>query len=154
VTGGLRFSLSPSTRPISTPQCKPASCTACAIDLRQGDQATDDVEAEYTLGDFKREWRKKHPSIVQSWRRAWRRAWWKNIPFFAVALSVRKVIYTPNAIESLNQVASRTTKIRGSPPDSQTWKHALPGSGGCCNQADLSGNPKIRKNRTAHPSVG
>ena len=35
------------------------------------------------------------------------------IPFFAFPPAVRKIIYTINAIESLNRVIRKTTKTRG-----------------------------------------
>ena len=41
---------------------------------------------------------RKYPTIVASWRRAWEQV----IPFFAYPQEVRRVIYTTNAIESLN----------------------------------------------------
>ena len=40
----------------------------------------------------------------------------KIIPFFAFPPDVRKIIYTTNAIESLNRVIRKTTKTRGSFP--------------------------------------
>jgi transposase-like protein len=64
-------------------------------------QATDDFEAE---------WGQKYPSIAPSWRRAWQEVF----PFFAFPPAVRKIIYTTNAIESLNRVIRKTTKTRGS----------------------------------------
>jgi putative transposase len=75
-------------------------------------QATDDGEAEKALDDFEAEWGQKYPSIAPSWRRAWQEV----IPFFAFPPSVRKIIYTTNAIESLNRVIRKTTKTRGSFP--------------------------------------
>ena len=47
---------------------------------------------------------------------SWRRAWQEVIPFFAFPPAVRKIIYTTNAIESLNRVIRKTTKTRGSFP--------------------------------------
>jgi len=58
------------------------------------------------------EWGGKYPSIAPSWRRAWQEV----IPFFAFPPAVRKIIYTTNAIESLNRVIRKTTKTRGSFP--------------------------------------
>jgi hypothetical protein len=83
-----------------------------AKDLKRIYQATDDAEAEKALPDFEAEWSQKYPSIVPSWRRAWQEV----IPFFAFSPAVRKIIYTTNAIESLNRVIRKTTKIRGSFP--------------------------------------
>src|ERR1700723_4396133 len=44
------------------------------------------------------EWGRKFPTVAAAWRRAWDRV----IPFFAFPPAVRKVIYTTNAIESVN----------------------------------------------------
>ncbi|MDG1334978.1 MAG: IS256 family transposase [Tateyamaria sp.] len=83
-----------------------------AKDLKRVYQATDDVEAEKALADFEAEWGQKYPSIAPSWRRAWQEV----IPFFTFPPAVRKIIYTTNAIESLNRVIRKTTKTRGSFP--------------------------------------
>jgi putative transposase len=83
-----------------------------AKDLKRIYQATDDGEAEKALVDFEAEWGQKYPSIAPSWRRAWQEV----IPFFAFPPAVRKIIYTTNAIESLNRVIRKTTKTRGSFP--------------------------------------
>jgi len=83
-----------------------------AKDLKRIYQATDDIEAEKALADFEAEWGQKYPSIAPSWRRAWQEV----IPFFAFPPAVRKIIYTTNAIESLNRVIRKTTKTRGSFP--------------------------------------
>ena len=83
-----------------------------AKDLKRIYQATDDAEAEKALADFEAEWGPKYPSIAPAWRRAWQEV----IPFFAFPPEVRKVIYTTNAIESLNRVIRKITKTRGSFP--------------------------------------
>jgi transposase-like protein len=54
-------------------------------------------------------WGKKFPTVVASWRRAWDRV----IPFFAFPPAVRKVIYTTNAIESVNARLRKIIKTRG-----------------------------------------
>jgi hypothetical protein len=71
-----------------------------AKDLKRIYQAIDDVEAEKALADFAAEWGQKCPSIAPSWRRAWQEV----IPFFAFPPAMRKIIYTTNAIESLNRL--------------------------------------------------
>jgi putative transposase len=83
-----------------------------AKSLKRIYQATDDVEAAKTLDDFEAEWGDKYPSIAPSWRRALQ----EIIPFFAFPPAVRKIIYTTNAIESLNRVIRKTIKTRGSFP--------------------------------------
>jgi putative transposase len=60
-------------------------------------------------------WGAKHPTIVQSWRRAWQNV----IPFFAFPPDVRKVIYTTNAIESLHMQLRKIIKSRGHFPSDE-----------------------------------
>ncbi len=45
-----------------------------------------------------------------------RRAWQEVIPFFGFDPAIRKIIYTTNAIESLNRVIRKSIKTRGSFP--------------------------------------
>jgi putative transposase len=54
-------------------------------------------------------WGQKFPTVVAAWRRAWDRV----IPFFAFPPAVRKVIYTTNAIESINARLRKIVKTRG-----------------------------------------
>jgi len=54
-------------------------------------------------------WGVKFPSIAASWRRAWAHV----IPFFAFAPDIRRVIYTTNAIESINSQLRKIIKTRG-----------------------------------------
>ena len=70
-------------------------------------------EAERRLTDFDAKWGADYPSIVQSWRRNWERI----IPFFDYPAEIRKVIYTTNAIESVNMSLRKVTKSRGSFPN-------------------------------------
>ena len=71
------------------------------------------VSAEAALGEldaFERgSWGQKFPTVVAAWRRAWD----KVIPFFAFPPAVRKVIYTTNAIESVNARLRKIIKTRG-----------------------------------------
>lgn len=54
-------------------------------------------------------WGEKYPAIAQSWRRNWDLV----IPFFAFPESVRRIIYTTNAIEALNSKLRRAVRTRG-----------------------------------------
>lgn len=54
-------------------------------------------------------WGEKYPAIAQSWRRNWEHV----IPFFAFPESVRRIIYTTNAIEALNSKLRRAVRTRG-----------------------------------------
>jgi putative transposase len=85
---------------------------AVAADLRAiYAAATADLAAD-ELNAFEEKWGGKYPSIAPAWRRAWEEV----IPFFAFAPSVRKIIYTTNALESLNRVIRKSIKTRGSFP--------------------------------------
>ena len=61
------------------------------------------------------EWGVKYPTIVKSWRQAWECV----IPFFAFPPAVRRVIYTTNAIESLNMQLRKIIKTRGHFPSDE-----------------------------------
>lgn len=69
--------------------------------------------AEAALGELdafeQGDWGRRFPTVVASWRRAWD----KVIPFFAFPPAVRKVVYTTNAIESINARLRKIIKTRG-----------------------------------------
>lgn len=60
-------------------------------------------------------WGEKFPTVVTAWRNAWDRV----IPFFAFPPAVRKVIYTTNAIESVNAQLRKIIKTRGHFPSDE-----------------------------------
>ncbi len=53
-------------------------------------------------------WGQKFPTVSAAWRNAWDRV----IPFFAFPPAIRKVIYTTNAIESVNAQLRKIIKTR------------------------------------------
>lgn len=55
---------------------------------------------------------KRYPAIGQIWRNAGEH----EVPFFAFAPSIRKMIYTTNAVEALHRSSRKMIKIRGSFP--------------------------------------
>jgi len=61
------------------------------------------------------QWGRKYPAIAQSWRRNWEAV----IPFFAFPAEVRKIIYTTNAIESLNSQVRKSIRNKGHFPSDQ-----------------------------------
>ena len=61
------------------------------------------------------EWGQKFPTVVAAWRRAWERV----IPFFAFPPAIRRVIYTTNAIESVNAGVRKIIKTRGHFPNDE-----------------------------------
>ncbi len=86
-----------------------------AADLRAIYTAATDDEAELQLIEFERKWDKDYPAIAQSWRRNWARI----TPFFDFPPEIRRVIYTTNAIESVNMSLRKITKNRGSFPNDE-----------------------------------
>jgi transposase-like protein len=54
-------------------------------------------------------WGAKFPTVATAWRRNWD----KVIPFFAFPAHIRRVIYTTNAIESVNARLRKIIKTRG-----------------------------------------
>jgi putative transposase len=86
-----------------------------AADLKKIYQSATEQEAEMELEAFAKKWDSKYPTISQSWRRNWARV----IPFFAHPPEIRKIIYTTNAIESLNMSLRKITKNRGSFPNDE-----------------------------------
>ena len=86
-----------------------------AADLRRIYQSATAEEAEIRLGEFEDKWDDEYLPIGQSWRRNWSRL----IPFFDYPPEIRKVIYTTNAIESVNMSLRKLTKNRGSFPSDE-----------------------------------
>lgn len=78
--------------------------------------------AEEQLAKFEKgEWGKKFPMIGQSWRRHWEEV----IPFFSFSREVRKMIYTTNAIESVNMQLRKVIKNRGHFPNDEAASKLL-----------------------------
>jgi putative transposase len=77
----------------------------CA-DLKAIYGAATESEAEFNLELFAEKWDEQYPSISKSWRAHWLHI----IPFFAFPAEIRKVIYTTNAIESMNSSLRKVIK--------------------------------------------
>lgn len=60
-------------------------------------------------------WGERFPTVTASWRRAWAHV----VPFFAFPPDVRRVIYTTNAIESINARLRKIIKTRGHFPSDE-----------------------------------
>jgi len=79
-------------------------------------RAVDADAAEKALTAFEAgPWGQRYPAIGPSWRRAWGEV----IPFFAFPDDVRRIIYTTNAIESLNSKLRRAVRARGHFPSDE-----------------------------------
>jgi putative transposase len=87
-----------------------------AADLRTIYTAATAEEAGMRLEELAQKWDRTHPTISQIWRRNWERI----IPFFAYPAEIRKIIYTTNALESVNMSLRKVIKTRGSFPHEES----------------------------------
>jgi len=83
----------------------------CA-DLKTIYTSATEQQAEAALDEFGGKWDSKHPTISKLWRNNWERV----IPFFDYPDDIRRVIYTTNAIESLNRSLRKVIKTKGAFP--------------------------------------
>ena len=86
-----------------------------AADLRLVYSAATIDEAEQALADFEDKWNNAYSPIALSWRNNWQRI----IPFFDYPPEIRRIIYTTNAIESVNMSLRKVSKSRGSFPNDE-----------------------------------
>lgn len=86
-----------------------------AADLKRIYESATADEAEQRLGEFEAKWDDDYLPIGQSWRRNWPRL----ITFFDYPPEIRRIIYTTNAIESVNMSLRKLTKNRGSFPSDE-----------------------------------
>jgi putative transposase len=83
-----------------------------AADLKSIYRAATEDEAARQLELFAQKWDAKYPTIAALWRRNWLGI----VPFFQFPAEVRKIIYTTNAVESLNMSLRKAIKTRGAFP--------------------------------------
>lgn len=81
---------------------------AVTADLKRIYQSTTEQEASLELDRFAGTWNHQYPQISKSWRTHWPNL----ITLFDFPDDIRKVIYTTNAIESLNSVIRKSVKTR------------------------------------------
>jgi putative transposase len=92
-----------------------------AADLRAVYTAATVEAAERALEAFEKKWAPRFPSIAKSWR-----ANWVNlIPFYGYPPEIRKVIYTTNAIESMQSSLRKMTRQRGSFPNPESVRKVM-----------------------------
>ncbi len=90
------------------------------------DQIARDLRAIYTaptaqaawarFEELEEKWGKAYPAIAQLWRAAWE----EFTPFLAYDVEIRRVLFSTNAIESLNARYRRTVTVRGHFPTEQS----------------------------------
>jgi len=94
---------------------------AVATDLKKIYQSVTEEEALLALEQFSETWDEKYPQISRSWR-----AHWNNLnTLFDYPQDIRKVIYTTNAIESLNSVIRKAIKKRKLFPTDDSAKKVI-----------------------------
>ena len=86
-----------------------------AADLKEVYKAATEEEGKTNLEAFADKWDSKYPTIAKSWNSNWQRL----SPFFAYPPEIRKIIYTTNAIESLNNTLKKTIKNKASFPNDE-----------------------------------
>jgi putative transposase len=82
------------------------------VDLKTIYRAATEDEAARQLEQFALKWDGKYPTIAALWRRNWLGI----VPLFQFPAEVRRIIYTTNAIESLNMSLRKAIKTRGAFP--------------------------------------
>jgi putative transposase len=88
---------------------------AVVKDLRPIYAAASRTDAEAALEAFEAKWGRRYETISSSWRANWERV----VPFLDFPPEVRKVIYTTNAIESLNATLRKLLHYRGHFPSDE-----------------------------------
>ncbi|MDW3215465.1 MAG: IS256 family transposase [Ilumatobacteraceae bacterium] len=86
-----------------------------ARDLRPIYTAVNEADAAARLDEFHTIWGNRYPAI----RSLWTNAWAEFVPFLDYSPEIRRVIYSTNAIESLNARFRRATRARGHFPNEQ-----------------------------------
>ena len=90
-----------------------------AADLKLIYSAATESEAQVYLDLFAEKWDRQYPSISKLWATDYRHV----IPLFAFPEDIRKVIYTTNAIESVNMSLRKVTRNhRIFPSDEAVYK--------------------------------
>jgi transposase-like protein len=94
---------------------------AMAKDLRPVYTAVNEADAQVRLDEFHDKWGDRYPAI----RNLWSNAWSEFVPFLDYSPEIRRVIYSTNAIESLNARFRRATRARGHFPNEQSAMKCL-----------------------------
>ena len=92
-----------------------------ARDLRPVYTAVNEADAARCLDEFHTIWGNRYPAIKTLWTAAWS----EFVPFLDYSPEIRRVIYSTNAIESLNARFRRATRARGHFPNEQAAMKCL-----------------------------
>jgi putative transposase len=77
--------------------------------------------AEARFSEFAENWRALYPAMIVSWENAWG----EFVPFLEFPVELRKIVYTTNAVESLNARFRRAVRHRGHFPNEQAAMKVL-----------------------------
>jgi putative transposase len=77
--------------------------------------------AEARFEEFAENWRTQYPAMIASWENAWQ----EFVPFLEFPVELRKIVYTTNAVESLNARFRRAVRHRGHFPNEQAAMKVL-----------------------------
>jgi putative transposase len=77
--------------------------------------------AEQRFQEFSEQWRSLYPAMIQSWEQSWQ----EFVPFLEFPVELRRIVYTTNAIESLNARFRRAVRHRGHFPNEQAAMKVL-----------------------------
>jgi transposase-like protein len=77
--------------------------------------------AEQQFAEFKETRQPVYPAIIQSWESSWQ----EFVPFLEFPVELRKIVYTTNAVESLNARFRRAVRHRGHFPNEQAAMKVL-----------------------------
>jgi putative transposase len=85
-------------------------------DLRTVYSAVNREGADVALRSFEEKWDANYATIGKTWRANWERV----VPFLEFPLAIRKLVYTTNAIESLNSRVRKLIQYRGHFPNDES----------------------------------
>lgn len=94
---------------------------AVAASLRTIYTASTEAAASAALVAFTEQWGAQYSAIAPAWQKNWARL----TPFFDYPPAIRKVVYTTNAIESLNYSLRKVIKGRGAFPHDDAIRKLL-----------------------------
>lgn len=86
---------------------------AFMADLKPVYRAATKLEAEVALDELEAKWGTQYPIVITSWRKKW-----DNLSlYFQYPESIRKAIYTTNAVEAVHRQFRKLTKSKGAFPN-------------------------------------
>jgi transposase-like protein len=94
---------------------------AIAASLRAVYDADSEAAAKHALGTFDQQWGERYPMIAKSWRASWPQL----TAFLDFPPELRRMVYTTNAIESLNYQLRKIIKTKGHFPDEDSTTKVL-----------------------------